>query len=157
MSCARVKDPIGLRFDFTCKLVHLLKDFDVFEYIKKVNAPEVKIIKSVAEEEEENNAEDQAEGGVKKEKEESRPEPPKIKQLTPAQQGELNARELNKILSDARFKRDSYYIVSLGKVGPLLVDWVRALVAYMAVAKTMVSIRKHADEERIVAARMKVF
>jgi hypothetical protein len=105
VACSREKDDLGLRFDFKCKFVFMMKDFDVFHYTKE------------------------------------RP---------------LEAQgELNRILSDVRFKRDSYYIVSLGVPGPLLVDWIKMANAYIDRAKLMIPIRTRADDEKLLGARLK--
>ena len=97
LACARAKDDLGMRFEFDCKLVHMMKDYDVFHHT-----------------------------------------------ATSPHQGDFN-----KIMSDARFRRDSYYIISLGPPGPLLCDWVKSNYAFVEKAKTMLSQRSHADEERI--------
>jgi hypothetical protein len=98
--CGRNKDELGLRFEFNCRLVQMMKDFDVFKYCE--------------------------------------------------QRPQLKDFAFNKIMSDARFRRDSYYVVSLGICGPLLVDWIKSANAYINRAKLMLPQRKHADEERLM-------
>ena len=45
--------------------------------------------------------------------------------------------KLDMILTDPRFREDSYYVESLGVVGPVLVRWIKANNAYLLKAKSL--------------------
>ena len=99
---SRLGDEDALRFNYACKLVHMMKEYDVFQY---ADAPE--------------------------------------------------PGELISLVSDPRFRRESYYIEACGVVGPPLVDWVKANVAFVRKARSMVSNKKNADKTKAEAYRNK--
>ena len=53
------------------------------------------------------------------------------------------------IVSDARFRKDSYYIESTGVAGPFLVDWVKTNLAYLKAAKKIEGTLKRAEEKKV--------
>lgn len=53
------------------------------------------------------------------------------------------------IVSDARFRKDSYYIESTGVAGPFLVDWVKTNLAYLKAAKKIEGTLKRAEEKKM--------
>ena len=53
------------------------------------------------------------------------------------------------IVSDARFRKDSYYIESTGVAGPFLVDWVKSNLAYLKAAKKIEGTLKRAEEKKM--------
>ena len=93
---ARQKDETALRSNYVCKLVYLMKDYDVFAYA--------------------DNTENF---------------------------------ELIKILSDPRFRRDSYYIEAIGTLGPLLIDWIKTNTVYVRLARTQMAFKKRSDSVKV--------
>ena len=66
-----------------------------------------------------------------------------------------NKDELENIVYDIRFRHDSYYIESLGKAAPVLVQWVKANYAYIRAAKNMYSVLNAAEAKKMDAFRLK--
>jgi hypothetical protein len=64
--------------------------------------------------------------------------------------------EIDLILSDPRFRADSYYIESLGLVAPYLVAWVKANNAYLQTARTMIPFIHRCEKFQIEASRVKI-
>lgn len=52
-------------------------------------------------------------------------------------------------VSDARFRKDSYYIESTGVAGPFLVDWAKTNLAYLKAAKKIEGTLKRAEEKKM--------
>merc|ERR1711871_718813 len=46
LTCGRAKQELGLRFEFDCKLSFMMKEYDIFEAIKKMDHPDVKFMKT---------------------------------------------------------------------------------------------------------------
>eukprot|EP01041_Mallomonas_annulata_P000411 gene411-745_t len=64
--------------------------------------------------------------------------------------------KLDEMLADSRFRRDSYYLESLGEPGPYLLDFVKATYAYIRAARATLKDRYNANEKQTEAARIKV-
>lgn len=99
---SRNGDEEAVRFDYKCKLYHIMKAYKVYDYVSVVDSEELAII-----------------------------------------------------LADCRFRSDSYYIESLGKPGPILVDWVKTNYAYVKAAMTQYKLLNTAEESKIEAFRYK--
>jgi len=63
--------------------------------------------------------------------------------------------DIEAIVSDARFRRDSYYIQSTGVAGPPLVDWVKTNLAYLKVAQRIVGMLRAADDKKLESLRLR--
>lgn len=63
--------------------------------------------------------------------------------------------ELMHILADVRFRSDSYYILSTGPPGPVLVDWIKSNYSYIRAAKDMYTILNAAEEKKVEGFRFK--
>lgn len=63
--------------------------------------------------------------------------------------------ELETLLADARFRRDSYYVESTGPPGPILVDWIKTNYAYINAARNVYPVLHNAEELRKEAYRFK--
>jgi hypothetical protein len=59
------------------------------------------------------------------------------------------------ILADSRFHRDSYYIQSTGRPGPILVDWIKMNYAYIRAASNLYETLHETEEVRLKAFRFK--
>jgi hypothetical protein len=62
---------------------------------------------------------------------------------------------LPRILADPRFRRDSYYVESLGDGAPFLVDWVKTNYPYMMAARSILAQRQDNEHRRMMAFRVK--
>ena len=98
-------DEEALRFEYDCKLVHIMKTYDIYEY-------------STLDEERD--------------------------------------RQLDIILADTRFRRDSYYVESLGEPGPYVVDLVKTNYAFMRAALSKREAKRKIDEDSAEAVRIKL-
>ena len=63
--------------------------------------------------------------------------------------------ELSRILADPRFRRDSYYVESLGTAAPYLVDFVKTNFPYMLAAREVLVRVTENDKKRFAAYRLR--
>ena len=105
---ARMADDAALRYDYTCKLDHLMNHksstYDVFDYIGVFKSPHYD--------------------------------------------------HLMNVLTDPRFRKDSYYVESCGVAAPALVEWVYCNVAYLRAGRLVQDLLERSRKKFISASRM---
>lgn len=97
-------DPDAIRFNYECKLIHLLEHYDVFDYLTV------------------NEEKDMA---------------------------------LLHVMSDPKFRRDSYYVEACGDAAPYMIDWIKANYAYAMAARSLMPARMALENKKIIASRLK--
>lgn len=63
--------------------------------------------------------------------------------------------EFIEIISDVRFRMDSYYVSSLGTPGPVLVNWIKTNYAYLKSANTIYQQLNAAEDKKLESYRYK--
>jgi hypothetical protein len=66
-----------------------------------------------------------------------------------------NDENLAKILADPRFRRDSYYVESLGPAAPYLIDFIKTNIIYMHAARELLPQKLATDARRTAAYRLR--
>lgn len=72
-----------------------------------------------------------------------------------AEPNEIKDNFMMKVMSDPRFRRDSYYVESCGKPAPLLVDWIKTNYNYVLAARSLLPQKADSEVKRIEAYRYK--